>query len=405
MRQRIRSRRTYAPATLVCAVAIVVIASAGLAGLSSASTARSRTRVSGEAAKQPKCGDTITADTTLHHDLVNCPNNGLIIDADNVTLDLNGHTIDGDGTPFAGCAPGEPCDTGVVDPHHDRVTVKHGSVREFAFAGLNLDVARHLRVLGVSAARNGDFGILFFRCVRSLVRNSAGNRTKGSGSDQVGMFLFQSHHDRILHSTFRGNVPAGSGSGGGILSVESTNTVIRGNLMSRNGEAGIIMERSDGFQIRHNRLARNHDDIILGPGSHNVITRNHVFRGGDGIRIEKGHGNLVAHNVVAHTDHGIRLGIFGGAHNVVRRNLVRDSRKDGFLVEKKDRHSRLKGNVAKRSGDDGFDIESRSAKLTSNRAVRNHDLGIEAVRGVIDGGGNVARHNGDPRQCTHIACS
>jgi hypothetical protein len=37
--------------------------------------------------------------------------------------------------------------------------------------------------------------------------------------------------------------------------------------------------------------------------------------------------------------------------------------------------------------------------------VRNGDLGIEAVRGVIDGGGNVARHNGDPRQCTNIACS
>jgi hypothetical protein len=36
--------------------------------------------------------------------------------------------------------------------------------------------------------------------------------------------------------------------------------------------------------------------------------------------------------------------------------------------------------------------------------VRNHDLGIEAVRGVIDGGGNVARHNGDPRQCTNIVC-
>jgi hypothetical protein len=44
-------------------------------------------------------------------------------------------------------------------------------------------------------------------------------------------------------------------------------------------------------------------------------------------------------------------------------------------------------------------------KLTSNRAVRNSDLGIEAVRGVNDRGGNVARHNGDPRQCTHIACN
>ena len=268
-------------------------------------------------------------------------------------------------------------------------------MREFA-VGLDLGVARHLRVLGVSAARNKFFGIFFFRCDRCLVRNSAGNRTKGSGIDQVGMFLFQSHHDRILHSTFRRNVPAGSGSGGGIASVESTNTVIRGNLMSRNGEAGIIMERGDGFRIRHNRLVRNHDGITLGPGSHNVITRNHVFGGGDGIRIEKGHGNLVAHNVVAHTRRaGIRLGIkhpfVGGAHNVVRRNLVRDSRKDGFLVGKKDRHSLLKRNVAKRSGDDGFDIESRSAKLTSNRAVRNGDLGIEAVRGVIDGGGNIGR--------------
>jgi hypothetical protein len=147
-----------------------------------------------------------------------------------------------------------------------------------------------------------------------------------------------------------------------------------------------------------------------GPGSGNVISRNRISRGHEGIRIEKGHRNLVAHNVVVHASgHGIRLGInhpfIGGAHNVVRRNVVRDSRVDGFLVMKKDNGSLLKGNVAKGAGDDGFDVESGSAKLTSNRAVRNHDLGIEAVRGVVDGGGNVARHNGDPRQCTNIACS
>jgi hypothetical protein len=32
------------------------------------------------------------------------------------------------------------------------------------------------------------------------------------------------------------------------------------------------------------------------------------------------------------------------------------------------------------------------------------DLGIEAVRGVIDGGGNKASGNGDLRQCTNIVC-
>jgi hypothetical protein len=75
------------------------------------------------------------------------------------------------------------------------------------------------------------------------------------------------------------------------------------------------------------------------------------------------------------------------------------------VVKEKDDHSLLRRNRARRAGDDGFDVEGRSTKLTRNRARRNGDLGIEAVRGVIDGGGNIARHNGDPRQCTHVACN
>ncbi len=125
--------------------------------------------------------------------------------------------------------------------------------------------------------------------------------------------------------------------------------------------------------------------------------------------VDKGRGNLIADNVLVHASRvGISLGsqhpFLGGANNVVRGNLVKDSRGDGFLVNAKDDHSLLKRNVATGAGDDGFDVESRTARLTRNRARRNADLGIEAVRGVIDGGGNVAHHNGDPRQCTHIAC-
>ncbi len=210
-----------APATFVSLAVILAFGAAGVVALSSASTSRSRAsgsrRSAPAASPQPRCGDTITTDVTLHHNLVNCPNNGIIIGADNITLDLNYHTIDGDGTPAAGCDPDtEFCDFGVVNSgSHDGVTVVHGSVRQFAF-GTTFGNARHDRLLGVSAAKNKFFGIFFFRCDRCLVRNSAGNRTKGSGPDQVGMFLFRSHHDRILHSTFRSNVPAGNGSGGGI---------------------------------------------------------------------------------------------------------------------------------------------------------------------------------------------
>jgi hypothetical protein len=70
----------------------------------------------------------------------------------------------------------------------------------------------------------------------------------------------------------------------------------------------------------------------------------------------------------------------------------------------KARHTLLKRNHAFGAKDDGLDANSSTTKLTLNEASRNGDLGIEAVRGVIDGGGNVARGNGDPRQCTNIAC-
>ncbi len=55
------------------------------------------------------CGTTITTDTTLDVDLVDCPDHGIVIGADDITLDLNGHVIDGDG--FADCPKKEFCDS------------------------------------------------------------------------------------------------------------------------------------------------------------------------------------------------------------------------------------------------------------------------------------------------------
>ena len=88
----------------------------------------------------------------------------------------------------------------------------------------------------------------------------------------------------------------------------------------------------------------------------------------------------------------------------MRGNLVRRSRVDGIVVVSKDRDSVLLRNVVTRSGDDGFDVDSGRATLTGNRARRNADLGIEAVFGVTDGGGNVASGNQNPVQCLNVTC-
>ena len=351
---------------------------------------------SGQAlANHVSCGDEITADTTLDSDLVNCENNGIVIGADDITLDLNGHRIDGDGTEFAGCAKG-PCDVGVVNDGHDGVTVRHGSVREFG-EGVGVGNARHVRILGISSSRNEFFGFLVFGSARSLVRNSSGHHNIAPEGD--GMGLFGCRHVRILHNKFRRNP------GPGIHVEDSSDNLIKGNRFARNGP-GLPIE-ADRNRVLRNRFARDEGIIVL--GSRNVVARNHLTRGG--IAVEKGRGNLVARNVVARPrGTGIRLGFdrpeqFGGANNVVRRNLVRGAGRDGFYVAEKDGHSLLIRNTAIGARGDGFDVNSRSATLTRNRAVRNGGLGIEAVAGVIDGGGNRAHGNGNPAQCTNVACS
>ena len=83
--------------------------------------------------------------------------------------------------------------------------------------------------------------------------------------------------------------------------------------------------------------------------------------------------------------------------------MVKRSGGDGFLVNHKGTYV-LKRNVASAAKEDGFDVESRSTKLAKNRATDNRDLGIDAVKGVIDGGGNRASGNGDRRQCVHVKC-
>jgi parallel beta-helix repeat protein len=65
----------------------------------------------------------------------------------------------------------------------------------------------------------------------------------------------------------------------------------------------------------------------------------------------------------------------------------------------------VRGNTTNDNGDDGIDVDSASTTLRDNVANGNDDLGIEAVAGVTDGGGNRASGNGNPAQCTGVACS
>jgi copper-binding protein NosD len=79
----------------------------------------------GALAADPSCGDSITHDVTLHHDL-DCTSggsDGLDVGKAGLTIDLNGHSIIG-----AGGTDGK---YGIYDNGKDRVTIKNGTLKNW----------------------------------------------------------------------------------------------------------------------------------------------------------------------------------------------------------------------------------------------------------------------------------
>ena len=319
------------------------------------------------------CGDTITADTTLDRDLTDCPDNGILIGADDITLDLNGHMIFGDGELVRRCPRGQFCDVGVANDGHAGVTIRGGSVRGFA-VGVSVLGGRNDRFVKLDSSRNQFFGFVIAGSSRTVIRDSSGHDNPRPDGDGLG--VFGSHDLRIVHNSFRRNGQLGMHIDG------STRNLIKGNLLARNGDFGILLE-GGGNQLRANHSVRDGvAGIQVGPGRRNVIVGNRIDRSGEGIALEKGRGNVVARNVIVGVRHdGIRLGMWdppvGNTRTVVRRNLVVDSGRDGYRVAERVRGAVLVGNVARRSGDDGFDIDSPSTRLIRNRALGSIDQAVE----------------------------
>jgi hypothetical protein len=358
------------------------------------------------------CGATITVNTTLHRDLLNCPSNGLIFGADGITLDLNGHVIDGNARLVASCPRDEFCDMGVVVAGRHDVTVKNGAVRDFFFGVLVVGSHRS-DVVRLSLRRHFFSGLLV---ADSSQVNVVGNAIHGNGltTDQAGMDVFTSDRIQIRRNSFTSNGDIG------LFALEGTDhSVIAGNTFADNPEAGMLVG-GVGTTVAFNRLIRNGDGIGM-TGNGSVISHNLVMQAfgcgdpsdllcGSGISFDTGRNARVVGNTIVNSRvEGIRFG-FGGAKGpltsgVVAGNVIRRAGTDAIRVDASSVRTRVVGNLAVRSGDDGIDIESRTTTLVANRAFRNGDLGIEAVAGVTDGGRNRASGNGNPAQCINVVCS
>jgi hypothetical protein len=130
----------------------------------------------------------------------------------------------------------------------------------------------------------------------------------------------------------------------------------------------------------------------------NAMPSNGMLIRGDRNRIERND----VQGRFAFLDQSV-IEILSGDANVVVSNRARGGA-DDIAVRSGALGTLIRGNVVVDALDDGIDVDAPGTVVRANTANDNGDLGIEAVEGVIDGGGNRASGNGNPLECLNVVC-
>lgn len=343
-----------------------------------------------------QCGSKITKDVKLTKDLTGCKSNGLVIGADGVTIDLNSHTISGDGALKKNCKKKTICDDGIVAIGRQGAVVEDGTVTNFAIGMLALggDRARFTNVASVRNQFSGIDSLADHTLIEFSDVSGNGAKTQGAGAQ-----LFHAASGRVVRTKFSDN------GGPGLELTGSVGARVDENRFNGNGETGIVDESANAI-ISRNEIKRTGDGIFI-TGSGNLVIGNVIDCGCKftGITLNGGSQNTITSNRVSGPNAaGIFIGLDPKAPptraNRVTANTITGSRKDGIRVTGVARGTRLVGNTATGSSRNGFTIQSASTTLKSNTAIASGAFGFAAVRGVTDAGGN--RSSGG--RCRNVRC-
>ena len=296
----------------VSSVGVVAVLASGASAISA-----------GTAAAAPVgCGSVITQSTTLTRDIGPCNQGGLVIGADNVTLDLGGHTVMGKARSGDG--------VGVSIVGHSGVTVTDGTVEAFD-AGVQIMGGGGNTVTALTA--KGNVGVVHFNSKFGVgdgieIDLSSDNTVSGdtvllngpfSGISVVGDASnpsLSSSGNVITDNQVTGNSVPHNGinedDGIRVEGPNATGTMVQGNTVSGNGLDGIAVfaDQLTGFPNDDTTVSSN---TVQGNGFHSQADRP-----GDGIVLFGAPGNP---------------SVGGADFTTVDGNTVDGNASNGILVE------------------------------------------------------------------------
>ena len=288
-----------------------------------------------------QCGDVVTHSIKLKSDLRCAADlDGLIVGANNIKIDLDGHSINvgGDGSRAVG----------IRNEGFDNVRILNGRITNY------------------------DSGaILISEADNNLVKN---------------MDVF------------------GWGYGGGITVVDSTHVRLENNSAESDYRGIYLLRTDDSLLLGNTAWASNPGwGMMITDGNNNRIIGNHFRQSYDGIGLSvEGSGTSITGNFFDNTD--VTAAVISGPDNVFSRNTVFSTGFDlyGGVVFDGERGV-IADNLFDSNDGDGLRVQGNATVVTSNKAIGNLGWGIWAEEGVIDGGGNSASGN-LLGQCHNIMC-
>ncbi len=241
------------------------------------------------------CGAVVTTSVQLAADIGPCQDHGIIVGADNITVDLNGHQIFGlGGTVVTHQA------SGVFSDNHTGVVVTNGTIREM-YHGVRIRQGSRNLVTRITARNNaGGNGIVF----ETSTDNVASFNTIFRNSGFAGMATFNTNAlpgQSAARNTFTDNVVYLNNSHG--ITIENgTGHIVRRNQVSANTRDGVgLFSGVSGIRVEANQVSANGGNgINVRSGANgNTVRANQVHRnGGRGIQVA-GQSNQILTNVAA----------------------------------------------------------------------------------------------------------
>lgn len=228
------------------------------------------------------CGDTITEDTTLTHDLTGCTGPGLIIGADGIVLDLGGFTVAG--------VPGVPGEgPGITTNGHSQVEIRNGTVTHFdagvVIAGIGSEATAVIggsnEVTGVTAIDNigdpgADFGdgiLIDTSSFNKVEKNLVVHNGPYDGIGVIGPSNFNVVEDNVVRDNNIDFIPTLNQDDGIRLEPQTANNRVVGNIVTGSGLDGIAVFNPTGNNVVE-------DNVVTDNGNHDK-----AHRKGDGIHV------------------------------------------------------------------------------------------------------------------------